>query len=196
MLNALTERAVGSLQLGAGVFLTELDLDRAQSAGELRAMIAEALEDEGKTLGMTTGGGWFRCVPALRSPGEEARRPPTVDGLLLDGWVVTLSGTMVALTPERMAALLPGSLISRVGRVTELRPGGMIPPESYLPRLCWVGDTTGGLVAIELTHALNVGGAAFHFVERGEGTMPFEFRAHHDAPGDGAAPCRVVFLED
>lgn len=195
MLSAQTQRAVGSLQLGAGVFLLGLDLNRASSASTLRVLIAEALKDDAQTLGMTTGGGWFRCIPALRSPAEEAGRPPTVDDALLDGWLVTLTGTLIGLTPERMANLLPGTTIRRTGRVGELLPGATIGPDDYLPRVCWVGDTTSGLVAIELTHALNVAGAAFHFVERGEGTMPFEFRAHQEA-ADGRAPCRVVFLEE
>lgn len=188
--------AVGSLELGAGVFLLGLDLDAARSAADLRGQIADALADDRKTLGLTTGGGWFRCVPALRAPGEDARRPPTLDGLLLDGWTVTLSGSLMELNAGRVAALLPGCEVSRVGRVAQLRPGAALDPGCYLPRLCWVGDTTRGLVAIELSNALNVGGAAFHFVERGEGAMPFEFRAHQAAPGDGRAPCRVMFLED
>ena len=195
MLTALTRRTVGSLQLGAGVFLIGLDLDRASSAYALRVLIAEALKDDAQTLGMTTGGGWFRCIPALRSPAEEAGRPPTVDDALLDGWLVTLTGTLIELTPERMARMLPGTTIRRTGRVGELLPGATIGPDEYFPRVCWVGDTTSGLVAIELTNAINVAGAAFHFVERGEGSMPFEFRAHQNV-GDGSAPCRVVFLEE
>ena len=193
LLTARRERAVGSLQLGAGVFLTGLDLDSATSARQLRERIAAALEDDTRTLGLTTGGGWFRCVPALRCPGEEARRPPTVGDALLDGWVVTLSGTMVELTPERLGMLLPGAQATRTGRVTELRLPRELP--EALPTLCWVGDTTSGLVAIELTGAMNAAGAAFHFVERGEGTLPFEFRAHQEAPGEAEVPCRVVFLE-
>ena len=195
MLTTLTDRTVGNLQLGAGAFLLGLDLDAAATATALREQIAEALERDDQTLGMTTGGGWFRCTPALRSTGEEARRPPTVGDTLLDGWVVTLSGTMVELTPEHVSAVLPGSRVSRTGRVAELTLPGLLSPEDYLPRLCWVGDTSRGLVAIELTGAMNVAGAAFHFVERGEGTVPFEFRAHQEQPG-GDAPCRVVFLED
>ena len=194
MLNAQTERTVGSLQLGAGVFLLGLDLNQADAPAALRAMIAEALEDDTRTLGLTTGGGWFRCVPALRSPAQEARRPATVGDALVDGWVVTLTGTMVEITPEHVAAALPGAQVTRTGRLTELRPRAAFTPADYLPRICWVGDTVRGLVAIELSHALNTGGAAFHFVERGEGTLPFEFRAHQDGPGDGFAPCRVVFL--
>lgn len=195
MLNPMTERTVGSLQLGAGAFLLGLDLSRADSAAALRAMIASALEDPAMTLGLTTGGGWFRCVPALRSPCEQARRPPTVGGALLDGWVVSLTGTMVEITPEHLRTALPGSRIERTGRLVELRPGAALSEADYLPRVCWVGDTTKGLVAIELTGALNVAGAAFHFVERGEGTLPFEFRAHQEASDGLGAPCRVVFLE-
>lgn len=196
MLTGLTQRTVGSLQLGAGVFLLNLDLNKASSASSLRVLIADALKDDAHTLGMTTGGGWFRCIPALRSPAEDAGRPPTVDDILLDGWLVTLTGTLLELTPERMATLLPGATIRRTGRVGELIPGGCISPSAYIPRVCWVGDTTSGLVAIELTNALNVGGASFHFIDRGEGVLPFEFRAHQASPGDGRAPCRVVFLEE
>ena len=193
MTNLPSDRAVGSLQLGAGMFLTGIDPTRADSADALKEMIADAILDETRTLGLTTGGGWFRCVPALRSPAEAARRPPTLGDTLCDGWTVTLTGTLVELTPERLAQLLPGSALTRTGRVATLTLAPDLPAAAYLPRLCWVGDTTDGLVAIELTHALNVSGAALHFVDRGLGTLPFEFRAHQEAADD--VPCRVIFLE-
>ena len=193
MLTALTEETIGHLQLGAGVFLMSIDLDSPADPEALRREIASALTHPHNTLGYTTGGGWFRCVPALRSPQQEARRPATLDDTILDGWSVTLTGTLVELTPERLRLLLPGSQIQRTGRVAALTLSSRLNAAHYLPQLVWVGDTTRGLVAIELNNALSVPGAAFHFVDRGEGTLPFEFRASCEA-GSGS-PCRVLFLE-
>lgn len=193
MLSAWTEQSVGHLQLGAGVFLIGLQWRDADSAQTLRERIAEALETDGMTLGLTKGGGWFRCVPMLRHPGEEAGRPPAVDDALLDGWVATLSGTMVEVSPEHLAAVMPGARLQKKGRVATLTLPDRLEPEAYLPQLCWVGDTAQGLMLIELTGAMNVQGAAFRFVERGEGTLPFEFRAH-GRRGASCAPCRVAFL--
>lgn len=194
MLNALTPRTAGHLQLGAGVFLRGLELPPDVTAETLRERVTHALEDDAMTFGLTTGGGEFRCVPMLRSPAEEARRAPLIDGVLLDGWVVTLSGTMAELTPDNLASAMPGARLERHGRVTELRlRTDAVEP---LPALCWVGDTGAGLVLIELTDAVNTSGAVFRFVERGEGRLPFQFRAHQRLPGDEYAPCRVLLLEE
>lgn len=194
MLNALTPRTASHLQLGAGVFLRGLELPPDVTAETLRTLVARALEDDAMTLGLTTGGGEFRCVPMLRSPAEEARRAPLIDSVLLDGWVVTLSGTMAELTPDNLASAMPGACLERRGRVTELLLWtDAVEP---LPTLCWVGDTGAGMALIELTDVINTSGAVFHFAARGEGRMPFQFRAHQRLPGDEYAPCRVLLLEE
>lgn len=194
MLTPITDHTPTSLQLGAGVFLLGLPIDAAPDAATLRAQIADALADESRTLGLTTGGGWFRCTPALRSPESAAGRTPSVGGVLVDGWTVTLTGTLLEVTPARLARLLPGCAVRRSARLTVLTPRAALAAE-HLPPLCWVGDTAAGLVAIELTGALNTAGAALRIVERGAGTLPFEFRAHRVGPREEEAPCRLIFLD-
>ena len=67
----------------------------------------------------------------------------------------------------------------------------------YIPSLCWVGDTSKGFVLIDLENALNLTGANFTFVDKGEGTLPFEFQAHaKDLASMKYAPVTIVFFND
>jgi len=193
LLLGMKSRAVPQLQLGAGVFLTDFRPDEASSAMELRAMIARALEEEKGILGLTTGTGMFRCIPALRSPGEDAGRSPTADSLLLDGWTATLSGTLLETGAEAFAAVLPFSQRIQTEHLTSLSAPMQSRGCQGLRRLCWIGDTSGGLALIELTDAVNLPGASLTFAPGGEGTIPFEFRAHARPPVTDA-PFRILFF--
>ena len=191
MLSSLTPETLGFLQLGSGGFVLDVDLE-APTVADLRHRLAEALASPDHTLGYARNGGCFRCTPALRSPQQAAHRPPTYDDTLLDGWTVTLSGTLSEVSPTHLQRLLPAAHLERTGRLTTLTPQPDLIPEHYIPQLVWVGDTPEGLLAIELTHVLNTPGMALHFLDRGEGTLPFEFRAHGEGP---QAPCRILYLE-
>ena len=63
--------------------------------------------------------------------------------------------------------------------------------------MCWVGDTSDqGFVLINLDNVINLTGANFTFTDKGEGTLPFEFQAHHkELKNMKYAPCEIVFFK-
>lgn len=182
------------LQLGAGVFLKNLDLTGVSSAVALRQRVAAAIAADSGVLGATRGGGTFRAVPQLRSIEADGAGTPFVGGTVLDGWDVRMTGTLLEITPANFADALVCAEVITSGGMTTLRAWESLEDEDYIPQLCWIGDTARGLMLIELTGVLNVKGAAFTFRDRGEGELPFEFRAHADSAEQETAPFRVVFL--
>lgn len=197
MIGSVHAGSADHLQLGAGLFLKDFDFAAAQDAGQLAALVAAAVEDPAHVLGATTGNGAFSCVPVLRRLDANGLRTPCVGGVLCDGWQVTMSGTLLEVTPENLALLLAMGNVTRQGHVTTVTARMTLRPEDHLDSLCWVGDTARGLVLIELLGALNISGAVLSFRDQGEGSMPFTFQAH--APmgvQQDTAPFRAVFFEE
>lgn len=182
------------LQLGAGVFLKNLDLNGVSTAAGARQRAAAAIAADSGVLGVTRGGGTFRAEPQLRSIEADGVRTPFVGGTVLDGWDVRMTGTLLEITPANFADALLCAEVTASGGMTTLTARETLEEEDYIPRLCWIGDTSRGLMLIELTGVLNVKGAVFTFRDRGEGELPFEFRAHAEEPEQDTAPFRVVFL--
>lgn len=196
MTTGLNAATFDNLQLGAGLFLKNFNDAAAQSAAELRLLLAAAIEDGGGVIGATRGGGSFQCTPALRSIEADGLRAPTVGATVNDGWTVKLTGTMLEITPQHFADALACAEVDTREHRTTLRLRNGIAPEDHIPSLCWVGDTSRGFVLISLDNALGMKGAAFTFADKGEGTLPFEFQAHQDSAADQAfAPCRIVFFD-
>jgi len=195
MTTGLNATTFDNLQLGAGVFLTGVDPQQARNADELRLLVAEAIADNTRCLGATRGGGSFECVPEIRHMEADGLRGPCVGATVNDGWRVTLRGTMLAVTAKSFAWALAAADVVVNGQMTEVTPRMDIADTDYLPRLCWAGDTSRGMVLIELHNALNVKGAVLSFTDKGEGTMPFEFVAHSVMGQEEHAPCRVLFFE-
>lgn len=197
MLTGLHEGSFGSMQLGAGLFLKGFDPDGADNASQLRQHLAAAVREGTGVIGVTRGGGVFRCVPKLRDIGADGQRGPTRGGVVLDGWTVTLSGTMLEITPDNFSMALAAASVERTGAKTTVRLRDRLSEEDYIPRLCWVGDTARGLVLIELTDVLNVAGASFVFGDEREGALPFTMQAHRrSAGGQDVLPMRIIFFAE
>lgn len=95
------------LQLGEGMLLCGFDLDKALSSRDPLDCMAEAVADDTKRIGTTCGGGIFRAVPREFDPESGSHRLPFAGSIRLIDWRVTLSGTMLDVTPENLARLLP-----------------------------------------------------------------------------------------
>lgn len=185
------------LQLNAGIFLKNFDHSGAKNAEELKELIADAILREDGVIGATRGGGTFQCKPEMRQVEADGARYAYKGGTVNDRWVVKLTGTMLEITPENFAGALMGGEITRTGQATVVRARTDIREADYIPRLCWIGDTSRGFVLIELDNALNISGANFTFTDKGEGTLPFEFQAHQDDVLDNEhAPFRIIFFEE
>ena len=196
MTTGLTPASFDHLQLGAGMFLTSLDLTDLGNAAALRERLRQAVGSNDH-LGATRGGGTFRCSPQWRHLEADGLRGHAVGATVCDGWTVKLTGTLLEFTPRNLSTVLGAADATSSGGVTVIRPRMRLQESDHLSALYWVGDVARGLMVIELTGALNLSGANFTFTDKGEGTLPFEFLAHADSPGDVEyAPCRILFLEE
>lgn len=199
MLTGLRPQTFENLQLNAGVFLVDFDYGEIQTKTELEEAVLALLESGEGVLGMTTGGGSFNCTPTTRTIEGDGMRYPFVGSTVYDMWTVTLSTTLKEITPENFALALGSADINtnEGGTRTTVTVRTDLKKEDYKPRLCWIGDTSQGFAAIEITNALNTTGAAFTFTDRGEGTLPVTFQGHvSDIKNQGFAPCKVDFFKD
>lgn len=196
MITGIHSESFDNLQLNAGVFLRGFDWSNATTVEALKAAIAAFVEAGEGVMGMTRGGGTFQCTPAMRNIEADGLRAPFKGGTVNDGWEVKMTGTLLEITPDNFAAALISTEKTTTGSVTTLRVRTSITDDDYIPKLCWVGDTSKGFVLIELENALNNTGANFTFTDKNEGTLPFEFHAHQEnALDQEEAPCTIVFIE-
>lgn len=195
MTTGLTTKTFENLQLNAGVFLTGFDFSTATDADTLKTMLAAAIEEGTGLLGATRGGGSFECTPSTRTIEADGMRYPFKGSTVNDMWTIKLKATLLEATPENFKNALMCADISGDGKVKTLKIRTDIADEDYIPKLCWVGDTSKGYVLIELSNALNLTGATFTFADKGEGTLPVEFQAHAASLEDQEhAPCKIVFF--
>lgn len=123
------------LQLGEGMLLCGFDPDKALSSRDPLDCMAEAVADDTKRIGTTCGGGIFRAVPREFDPESGSHRLPFAGSIRLIDWRVTLSGTMLDVTPENLARLLPSDT-EMTERVTTLTPKQARKP-AFPPMLDW-----------------------------------------------------------
>lgn len=198
MLSPLTSATPEHLQLGCGVLLTNLDVNDDASPEQLREAIARAMDD-GRTLGVTRGGGRCVCKPLLRQLDADGLRAPRVGLMSCDGWTCRLTATLLELSPDNltMALACATQAVDRITGRTMILPRAALSDQDFIPRVTWVGDTGSGLMMIDMRNVLNLSGAALTFNDRGEGELPVELQPHlgrDDAPG--ALPFRISLLTE
>lgn len=196
MVTGLRPETFMNLQLNAGVFLKNFEYSTFTDAAKLEGAILAALEAGTDILGATQGGGTFQCTPTIRQIEADGMRYPIVGSTVNDMWTVKLTGTMKEITPGTFKDALMAADITPVGNVKTLKVRTDILPKDYIGKLCWVGDTSDqGFVLINLDNVINLSGANFTFTDKGEGTLPFEFQAHHkELKNMQYAPCEIVFF--
>ena len=106
-----------------------------------------------------------------------------------------MTGTLLETTPGNVRDVLSSADAVTEGKVTKLTLRTQPEEKDYMD-LVWIGDTSKGLMLIGLQNALNTAGMNFTFTDKGEGTLPFDFRAHQEKVNDyDTAPVDIVFLE-
>lgn len=195
MTTGLSATTFEKLQLNAGIFLTGFDYSSATDAASLKTALAAYIKAGKGVLGATRGGGKFTCTPSTRNIEADGKRYEFVGSTVNDGWTVSLSTTLLESDAETFKlALMSADVTTATGKDT-IKIRTDIATTDYLDKLCWVGDTSKGYVLIELENALNISGASFSFTDKGEGTLPVEFRAHQSSlESTEYAPCTVVFF--
>lgn len=196
MMTALRAATFENLQLNAGVFLIGLNADSYTDATALENAIFEMLDDDTKHLGATIGDGTFVAQPEVRNIEANGKRYDVIGSTVFDSWACTMTGTMKEITPGNFARALATADVTKTGNVTKVTIRTNVKASDYIPKLCWVGDTSKGLVMIELDNVLNINGATFTFTDKGEGQLPFEFKAHvSDLTKQDEAPARIYFFD-
>ncbi|MBR3763073.1 MAG: hypothetical protein IKK57_00805 [Clostridia bacterium] len=194
MLDPLHACTPGHLQLGEGVLLRGTNLDAALLAADPAAVLAELLEKEQHRLGVTRSGCIFRCVPRMVDA-TGGHRTPAEGETLVGRWEVTLSGTLMEISPANAALLLNIPEFAVTGGRTVMVPEPTPVPESS-GDVCWVGDMGGGLLAIHLRRPISTGGLVFHATPDGLGEMPFTLMAQKRHPQESGVPCRLLWLPE
>lgn len=194
MLDALHATTHEHLQLGEGVLLRGVDLDEVLLSGDPASALAAAMEDSACLIGATKEGCVFRCVPAMLDM-TQGRRTPAAGETLAGRWEVTLSGTLLEITPANAAMLLNAPLYADEGSRAVLVPDPTpVPPAS--DDVCWVGSTGSGMLAIHLFSPISTGGMVFRASRNGLGEAAFTLMAHKRSPADTGLPCRLLWMKE
>lgn len=197
MITGLRTATFDNLQFNAGVFLVNFDASEYTDAAALEKAIIAALEAGTNVLGATIGGGTFVATPSIRQIEADGMRYPVIGSTVNDMWTIKLTTTMKEITPDNFKRVLASCDAATSGSVTTLTIRTDIEDSDYIPKLCWVGDTSKGFVMIELDNALNISGATFTFTDRGEGQIPVEFQAHVGGLNQqNVAPARIYFIDE
>ena len=195
MTTGLDSASFQNLQLNAGVFLKKFDYSSITTVEALKTAIAEAMENAENRLGATRGGGSFQAVPQTRNIEADGKRYEFIGSTVYDYWDIHMTGTLLETTPGNIRDVLSSADAVTEGKVTKLTLRTQPEEKDYMD-LVWIGDTSKGLMLIGLQNALNTAGMNFTFTDKGEGTLPFDFRAHQEKVNDyDTAPVDIIFLE-
>lgn len=187
-----------NLQLNAGAFLVDFDYSSAKSEAELAELLKTALADPTKTLGATRGGGTFTCAPNERQIEGDGMRYPIKGSTVFDSWDVHMTGTLMEVNAENMGRLAACADVTKDegGKMTTLKIRTQPEDDDYISSLVWVGDTSKGHCLIDMENALNTNGINLTVTDKGEGTLPFDMRAHKEDVSDiDHAPVTIIFFE-
>lgn len=195
MVTGLTVETFKRLQLNAGIFLKNFDWTQYTTIETLAEAIEAAATNTENRLGATRGGGSFVATPETRNIEADGKRYEFIGSTVYDSWEIRMTGTLLETTPGNVRDVLStADMKEQSAGVTVLTLRTQPKEEDYM-RLTWIGDTSEGFVLIDLKNALNTAGMNFTFADKGEGTLPFDFRAHQDKVTDyDEAPVQIVFL--
>ena len=193
----LTPDSFKNMQLNAGAFFVDLDIDSVTidtTAQEFSIILSDALV-AGQCLGATSGGGSFVATPEVRQIEADGMRYPVIGSTVFDSWDVMLTTTLKEITKGNLAKALATSITDPVTGAIEICSDLM--PDNYIPTLGWAGDMIDGrLMYIELKNVLNTAGVTLTFVDKGEGSIAVEYKAHQsDLLSMQKAPCRIFLFD-
>lgn len=190
----LSEKTYNNLQLNSGAFFE--NLGAFKNATELKTAIKTAMAD-GRCLGATSGGGSFQATPTFRNIQMDGARAPFKGSAVIDAWEVKLTTNLKEITADNLGLTLTTSELEADGALSILKMRTNIEESDYIDSLCWVGNKMdGGLMVIKLDNVLNINGANFTFTDKGEGTLPVDFRAYVSGFSDeDYAPFQVIFVD-
>lgn len=180
-----------SLVIGAGVLLTDFD--------PTTAAVVDA-----DILGATSGGINFTATPNFTDFGEDIDNVPknTKELMRIEDWEITMSGTLVAVTPEAARFMASAAdLTSASGKITPRDTLDLTAETGDFRDLWLVADysdknvtatgKTAGFVAIHMMDALSTGGFQLQTADKEKGQFSFEFKAHYSKDAQDTVPFEI-----
>ena len=154
------------LQTDAGVLLKQFDPANPVAP------------DDADIICATTGGINPSCVPTYSDYGEDIDNVPNNMKELkhLDGWECKISTTCLGTSPELIRlALGAADIDAATSKITPRRD----LEQTDFTDIWWVGDKAdGGLVAVQLKHALSTAGFSLQTTKNGKGQITLELTGH------------------
>lgn len=127
----------------------------------------------------TTGGINVVCTPTFSDYGEDVDNVPNnmMEFKHLDGWDCSMSTTCLGTSPELIRMSLGAADINAdTGAIT---PRRNLLQSDFQDSIWWVGDKAdGGMVAVELKHALSTGGFSLQTTKNGKGQISLTLTGH------------------
>lgn len=167
MFTVVPEDAFNDLQVDAGVLLTSFDPTNP------------AVTDEAIVCA-TTGGVNPTCVPTYSDYGEDVDNVPNnmMEFKHLDGWECKIATTALGTSPEMIKLALGAADIDGTN-ASKIVPRRDLRQTDFSDSIWWVGDKAdGGMLAIELKHALSTGGFSLQTTKNGKGQISLEIMGH------------------
>ena len=155
-------------------------------------------------IGATSGGCSFEAVPEYTDFGEDIDNVPknTKELMRIEDWEITMSGTLVAVTPEAARFMASAAdLTSASGKITPRDTLDLTAETGDFRDLWLVADysdknvtatgKTAGFVAIHMMDALSTGGFQLQTADKEKGQFSFEFKAHYSKDAQDTVPFEI-----
>lgn len=156
-----------ALQLDAGVLLTTFDPANPTKPEDSAIVCA------------TTGGIQASCVPTFSDLGEDVDNCPNnmMELMNLDSWACSLVFTALGTSPAAIKLALGCADIDGTD-ATKIVPRRSLEQSDFTD-IWWVGDRAdGGMVAIQLLHALSTEGFSLQTTKNGKGQISVTLTGH------------------
>ena len=173
-----------SLQLNAGVVIVNTDISSYADAESLKTALASIIADGSALLGATRGGGTFTITRDTRQVEVDGARTRFVGSTIVDSGDAYISTTLIEMTPEHIKQVIGNADIDDdAPNHIKIKVRLAIDDDDYLQNLIWIGDTSEGFMAIELSNALNTADVTLTWADKNEGTLNLEAHAHQAGIG-------------
>lgn len=181
----LPENAFKTLQLNAGILLTEFNPE-------------DGSVDLTKILGVTDGGINFTATPEYSDRGEGMDNAPVnvLEFKTQDSVSIQMTGTFKTADVELVKKLIGAAKIEG----SKVIPGNDISKNDFFD-LWWVGDYSdvnedkeggkAGFIAIHMMNTLSTGGFQIQSANRDKGSFAFTFTAHYSLENQDVVPYEV-----
>lgn len=146
-------------------------------------------------LGATSGGLTVTCVPEFQDMGEDIDNCPknTKELKKVKDYTVTVSGTMVTVSPAVAKRLMPGAAVAS----DKITPSHALSTASGgdFGDLWVIGDysdkngaNNGGFIACHILNALSTGGFSYVSSDEEKAKFAFEFTGHYSVGAPETVP--------